>query len=113
MVLHSWVTWYLAENELPGDRTVARFDFLDQPARSASLWVIFDGDASEVCRLNPGLDEQLIVTTDSRVLAEWHLGEVEWDAAVAAGRIQVSGHPELAAVLPSWNRRSPWATRRE
>jgi DNA-binding HxlR family transcriptional regulator len=109
MVLHSWVTWYLAEDELPERTTVARFDFPDQPARSGSFWVVFDGSASEVCRLNPGFEEHLIITAESRALTEWHLGEIEWRDAVAADRIQVSGDAKLATALPTWNRRSPWA----
>lgn len=109
MVLHSWVSWYLADRKLPDRRVVARFDFPDQPSRAATMWVIFDRAAPEVCLTNPGLEEDLIVTAEARALAEWHMGEVEWQAAIAARRIEVSGPPRLARALPTWNLRSAWA----
>lgn len=109
MVLHSWVTWYLADKRLPSTRVVARFHFPDQPAKAGTMWVIFDGAASEVCLTDPGLDEDLIVTAEAEALAEWHMGEIEWRDAVAARRIDVSGPPRLVRALPTWNLRSAWA----
>ncbi len=112
ILLHSWVSWYLADEELPEERIVVRFDFPDQPGRNASLWVVFDGSATEVCRLAPGVEEHLIVTAESRVLVEWHLGKLEWRDALAADQIRIAGDARLARRLPAWNRRSPWARAR-
>ena len=73
------------------------------------MWVIFDKEDSEVCRSNPGHEEDLIVRGEAVALAEWHLGRIEWGRAVASGRIAISGMPKLAKALPSWNHRSRWA----
>ena len=109
VVLNSWVSWYLAHDLLPDRRVVVRFDFPDRPRKANQLWIIFDGDRSEICRTNPGYDEDLVVTSESLALSEWHLGRVEWTDAVRAGRIQVAGPPRWARELPTWNRRSGWA----
>jgi DNA-binding HxlR family transcriptional regulator len=109
VVLNSWVSWYLARDLLPDRRVVVRFDFPDRPRKSDQLWIIFDGDRSEVCRADPGFEENLVVTAESLALSEWHLGRVEWTAALRKGRIQVIGPPRLARQLPTWNRRSGWA----
>jgi DNA-binding HxlR family transcriptional regulator len=109
VVLDSWIRWYLARDHLPDRRVVVRFDLPDQPRRGDQLWIIFDGDRSEVCRTNPGFDEDLVVKARSRALAEWHLGRVEWAEAVRTGDVTIDGPPRLARDLPTWNRRSGWA----
>lgn len=109
VVLDSWVRWYLAKGRLPARRVTVRFDFPDRPKKAEQLWIVFDGERTEVCRTNPGFDEDLVVTADSAVLAEWHLGRVEWGAALRTGRISVAGPPTLARALPTWNQRSGWA----
>jgi hypothetical protein len=109
VVLNSWVSWYLAHDLLPDRRVVVRFDFPDRPRKADQLWIIFDGDRSEICRTNPGYEEDMVVTSESLALSEWHLGRVTWTDAVRAGRIEVAGPPRLARELPTWNRLSGWA----
>jgi len=107
-LLNSWARSYLATDKLPKHRVVARFDFPDQPKKGSSLWIIFDGDNTEVCIQPPGFEEDLVVRAESVALAEWHLGRIEWADALKDDRIQVTGLPRLAAALPTWNRRSRW-----
>ena len=109
VVLDSWIRWYLASEALPERRVVVRFDLPDMTRKADQLWIIFDGPASEVCRTNPGFDEDLVVTARSRALAEWHLGRISWADAVERGDVAVDGPPRLARALPGWNRRSGWA----
>ena len=106
VVLHAWCSWYLDRPRLPPKRVVAKFDFPDLPRKGGLLWMIFDGDRSEVCQHDPGFEVDLYVQAESRALAEWHLGRLEWDEALRTARIQVSGVRELARALPTWNRRS-------
>jgi DNA-binding HxlR family transcriptional regulator len=108
--LNSWITSYLNRDALPNRRVTVRFDFTDQPTKVSPMWVIFDPQHSEVCRTNPGYDEDLIVTAESVALAEWHLGRTEWHQETRSGRIKVEGIPNLAKTLPTWNRRSRWTT---
>ena len=109
VVLDSWVRWYLARDALPETRVVVRFDLPDRPRKADQLWMIFDGERTEVCRSNPGFDEDLVVTAASEALAEWHLGRIEWASALRSGAIEVDGPPRLARALPTWNKRSGWA----
>jgi DNA-binding HxlR family transcriptional regulator len=109
VVLNSWCTWYLAREHLPDRRVLVRFDFPDRTRKANQLWILFDGDRSEVCRTFPGFEEELIVTSESLALSEWHLGRLEWTDALHAGRIRVEGPRALAKALPTWNRRSGWA----
>jgi hypothetical protein len=109
VVLDSWCRWYLARELLPARRVVVRFDFPDRPKKAEQLWIIFDGDRTEVCRTNPGFEEDVVVWTESSALAEWHLGRIEWADGIRTGRINVTGLRSLARALPTWNRRSGWA----
>jgi len=109
-LLNAWCRTYLAVDLLPDRRVVVRFDFDDLPGRNSSLWMILDRDHPEVCRQFPGFDEDLVVAADSVALAEWHLGRIEWVVALSQGRSRVSGSRSLAKALPTWNRRSFWAT---
>jgi hypothetical protein len=109
VVLHAWVSWYLAREHLPERRVVTRFQFPGLPSKGAELWIIFDGERSEVCRRDPGFEVELYVQAEPAALAEWHLGRIEWADALRTERIRVLGSRSLARALPTWNRRSPAA----
>jgi hypothetical protein len=111
--LHSWVSWYLVRERLPERRVIARFQFPGLPRKGGELWIIFDGDRSEVCRKDPGFEVELYVQVEPAALAEWHLGRIEWADALRAERIRVLGPATLARALPTWNRRSPAAWARQ
>ncbi|MDA2979022.1 MAG: helix-turn-helix domain-containing protein [Actinomycetota bacterium] len=106
--LNSWINSYLNHDTLLDRRVTVRFEFTDQPVKVSPMWVIFEPHHSEVCRAYPGYEEDLIVTAESVALAEWHLGRIEWHHAVQDGRINISGIPQLAKALPTWNQRSRW-----
>ena len=106
------MSWYLARERLPERRVVAHFRFPGLPRKGGELWVVFDGERSEVCRKDPGFEIELFVEAEPAALAEWHLGRIEWVAALRAGRIRVLGAASLARALPTWNRRSPAAQAR-
>jgi DNA-binding HxlR family transcriptional regulator len=105
-VLHAWVNWYLERDRLPDRRGVVRFDFPGLPGKVKTMWVIFDGERSEICRKDPGFEPTLFVEADARALAEWHLGRIEWIDALRDEQIRVLGPSTLARALPTWNRRS-------
>jgi DNA-binding HxlR family transcriptional regulator len=105
-VLHAWVNWYLELDRLPVSRVVVRFEFPALPVKVRAMWVIFDGDRSEICRKDPGFEVDLFVEADARALAEWHLGRIEWTDVVRNEQIRVHGPASLARALPTWNRRS-------
>jgi hypothetical protein len=72
-----------------------------------SLWNTNNESAHrrcEVCAFDPGYVDDLVVTiTDTVVFARWHLGLIEWTAALRSGGLDVTGVPELRRALPTWN----------
>ena len=65
---------------------IARFQFPGLPRKGGELWIIFDGERSEVCRKDPGFEVELDVQAEPAALAE---------------------------ALSTWNRRSPAAWARQ
>lgn len=104
-VLWSWCTNYLNTERVPDGRTLVRFEFPeDQPVTRRRLWLLLEDRQGEVCHKDPGFEEDLVVTIEEpHTFAEWHLGLVEWDQALRAGEIHISGRPNLARALPTWN----------
>jgi DNA-binding HxlR family transcriptional regulator len=105
LVLWAWCTVYLVRERLPDRRVVVRFEFADQPPETRRVWMLVDHGDAEVCKHHPGFEEDLIVETDAKTFAHWHLKHIEWAHAIRSGRIRVTGPRPLARALPTWNRR--------
>jgi DNA-binding HxlR family transcriptional regulator len=103
VVLWSWCQEFLRRDLLPDRRVVVRFDFLFG-GRKARGWLLIERREAELCRVDPGFGDDLVVTiTDPLIFAHWHMGRVDWAAALRSGGIQVSGPPALSRALPTWN----------
>lgn len=103
MVLWSWCQSFLRRDLLPERRVTVRFDF-QQHGRRTSLWLHIDRGDGEICNFNPGFGDDVVVTVcDPLTFARWHLGLVEWGAALRCGAIRVDGPRELSREVPTWN----------
>jgi DNA-binding HxlR family transcriptional regulator len=113
VVLWSWCQEFLRRDLLPDRRVVIRFDFwfLDRRRKG---WMLIDGREAELCRFDPGFGDDLVVTIqDPLTFARWHMGLVEWTAALRSGAVRVSGPRDLSRALPTWNAGpETWARRR-
>ena len=125
----------LLRDRLPDRRVVIRFDFLAgrplfavarsatcPPKRAAQRWKVATGRPrgerywllielgdTEICKTNPGLDEDLYITAEAEAFIKWHAGQLTWAQATRDGRIQLDGSPSLVRAFPSWNARSMFA----
>jgi FAD/FMN-containing dehydrogenase/DNA-binding HxlR family transcriptional regulator len=103
VVLWSWCDAFLRRDLLPDRRVVVRFEFANR-GRKIKIWLLIELSEIEICRSDPRFGDDLVVTiTDPLAFARWHLGLVEWPAALRSGAIQVSGPSDLRRALPTWN----------
>jgi DNA-binding HxlR family transcriptional regulator len=103
VVLWSWCQSFVRRDLLPERRVVVRFEFR-RGGRRVHLWQLIEGREVEVCRFDPGFGDDLVVQIrDPVMFAHWHLGRVEWGAALRAGGIQVSAPQDLRRALPTRN----------
>jgi DNA-binding HxlR family transcriptional regulator len=113
VVLWSWCQEFLRRDLLPDRRVVVRFD-CDFHGRKTRGWLLIERHEAVLCRLDPGFGDDLVVTIkDPLTFARWHIGLVNWTAALRSGGVQVSGPRALSRVLPTWNAGpESWARRR-
>ena len=77
--------------------------------KSGNTWVRFliasmQHPQVEICRFDPGFGDDLVVAIDDPLaFARWHMGRIEWAAAVRNGAITVTGPRALGQALPTWN----------
>jgi HxlR-like helix-turn-helix len=103
IVLHSWCDTFLRRDRLPPQRVVARFDYT-QRRRRMRTWLLIEHGQAEVCLFDPGFGDDLVVTiAEPLTFTRWHLGFVDWPAALRSGDIHVSGLQRLRKALPTWN----------
>ena len=106
VVLWAWAK-FMDTDRLPPHRIVVRFDIADDPNKR--YWMLVQRPEPEVCVKHPGLDEDLVVTTDSVTLCDVHRGRLNFAQAVKTGRLAISGPLDLARALPSWGGLSYYA----
>ena len=98
----------LRREHLPNRRVVIRFDFTGR-ARRERYWLLIERGETEICKTNPGLDEDLNITAEAEAFVKWHAGQLAWVEATRAGRIQLDGPSSLVRAFPTWNARSMFA----
>lgn len=103
-VLWSWAKYYVDASRLPDRRVVVEFTFPEEPPTNRRYWLLVENGGAELCYSYPGDEPALYVVAQSEAFMRWHIGELDWRAAVAAGAIEVSGANDLARLLPHWNR---------
>jgi hypothetical protein len=109
----------LRRDRLPDRRVVIRFDFLARPGasreggtgrqRGERYWLLIELGDTEICKTNPGLDEDLYITAEAEAFVKWHAGQLTWAQATREDRIQLDGQPSLVKAFPTWNARSMFA----
>jgi DNA-binding HxlR family transcriptional regulator len=106
VVLWAWAK-FVDTDRLPAHRVVVRFDISDDANKR--YWMLLQRPEPEVCVRNPGLDEDLVVTTDSVTLTEVHRGRLDFAQATKSGRLAICGPLDLARAFPSWGGLSYYA----
>jgi DNA-binding HxlR family transcriptional regulator len=98
----------LRRDRLPARRIVVRFDFTGR-ARRERYWLLIERGDTEICKTNPGLDEDLYITAEAEAFVKWHAGQLTWAQATRDDRIQLHGPSSLMRAFPTWNARSMFA----
>jgi DNA-binding HxlR family transcriptional regulator len=98
----------LRRDRLPERRVVIRFEFSGRP-RAERYWLLIELGDTEICKTNPGLDEDLFITAEAEAFVKWHAGHLSWAQATHDGRIQLDGPSSLVRAFPTWNARSMFA----
>jgi DNA-binding HxlR family transcriptional regulator len=87
---------------MPAARTVIRFEFSDQPVSKRMRWILGSRDQVDLCITDPGLEPDLFVVTESRVMIWIWYGDIALKEAICDGRLRLHGPRKLCEAFPSW-----------
>ena len=103
-----WATSKLVDlAKVPSKGLVVRIDLKDRPKER--FWMLIKPSHAEICSTYPGGNEDLLVRTDSEILARWHLRHVTYEEAVRADRIRIEGARSSVKAFLGCVRPSPFA----
>lgn len=86
----------------PNQRTVVEFDFTGAPKDCWRFWLISSHEKAEMCLKHPGLETDLLVTSDLRVFVETWRGFRNLSSEIRAKRIKLTGPRNLKQAFPQW-----------
>jgi DNA-binding HxlR family transcriptional regulator len=114
LALQRWGTKWVElkpEQAHPGVVLLVRFDYPTLSGPGSRGWLLIEKGDAEICETYPGGEEHVVVVVNDPVaFARWHVGEIEWGAALRAEAIEVTGPRTLVRALPTWSN-SPEAHR--
>ena len=100
----------ISTDAMPTRRNVIEFIFNDRPPSERSYWLIVEPNKpADLCRVDPGFDVDLYVSTDLRTMAEIWLGYTPIGRASEDGRLVLTGDTNLATDLRAWLKLSVFA----
>ena len=87
---------------MPTGRTVLEFEFSGAPKDCSRYWLVHQDGEVEMCLKDPGLDVDLVVSSDLRLFIEAWRGFRDLREEIRRKRIQVLGPQELCRQFPDW-----------
>lgn len=95
---------------MPRNRSLIQFVYPERPASERHWWLDVDPEAGvDLCSVDPGFDVDLYVSCDLRTMTAIWMGHDTVRAAVAEGRLHLTGSPALASAMQAWLGLSPFA----
>ena len=93
---------------LPG-RSVVQIVYPELSPSKRSWWLIVDNGQTDLCRLDPGFEVDLYISTDLRTMTSIWMGLSTVASEERAGRLHLTGNGELKSRMQIWLGRSPFA----
>ena len=95
-----WVRGTVRADELPEKRTVIYFRFTKGPPKLRNFWLVLPD--ADLCLTDPGFGVDVTVNTDPKVLTAVWMGDLNVEAAVRGGDIELNGSRPLVRAFPKW-----------
>ena len=86
----------------PRRRTVVRFHFTDRPPRTASWWLVVDGEDADVCDYDPGFEVAATVSTTLATMVRLWRVDRTWAEALRAGEVAIDAPAAVRRDVPRW-----------
>lgn len=88
---------------VPPVRKVVKLRFPDAAPKDVDWWLVLAPDAEvDLCRIDPGHDVDLYVTSELRAMTAVWMGLMPLATALGEDRIRLTGDPRLVSAFPGW-----------
>ena len=107
LLLLWWMHDRVFREELPAQRVVVEFDFLE--VRPERYWLVLQPEDVSVCIQHPGYEIDMLVTARLAAFYQVWLGRVSFGDALRSQQIELDGLPAFIRGFPAWFALSPIA----
>lgn len=102
----SLLMWDMRRNldptPIPPNRCVIQIMYPEQSPGKRNWWLIVDGGKTDLCKVDPGFEVDLYVSTDLRTMTAIWMGLTTVDAEVGAERMHVTGDNRIRSAMQKW-----------
>ena len=109
-----WLVWNMRRRlnsaAMPLRRTVIGIEFVDAMPSERLFWLVHEEGQVEVCLKPPGFEEDIVIRTTVRRLAEIWRGLRSFDEEVRSGAVGIDGTAEARRAAPQWFLLSAYAS---
>lgn len=96
--------------EPPPVRKVIKVKFPDASPKESDWWLVLTPKcAVDLCKVDPGYDVDLYVTSTLEAMTRVWMGLLPFNAVIGAEDIRMAGDDKLRAAFPTWLGLSPFA----
>ncbi len=96
---------------MPKRRCTIEFMYQDAPKKEEREWwlVVAPGEGVDLCKIDPGFDVDLYVSSDLRTMTAIWMGYDSLKKALRQGDVKLTGDKQLAQNIETWLGLSPFA----
>jgi DNA-binding HxlR family transcriptional regulator len=113
----SLLMWDMRRNldprPIPPQRCVIQIVYPEQAPAKRKWWLIVDGGKTDLCRIDPGFEVDLYISTDLRTMTAIWMGLTSVAAEIEAERLRATGDDRVRAAMQRWLGLSPFAAEKK
>jgi DNA-binding HxlR family transcriptional regulator len=113
----SLLMWDMRRNldpkPMPPTRCVIQILYPELGPGKRKWWLIVEGGDTDLCKVDPGFDVDLYISTDLRTMTAIWMGLTTVRSEVEAGRMHLTGDERLKGAIHQWLGLSPFATEKK
>ena len=100
---------HLDPRPLPERKCTIQFQYQELPVSNQNWWLVVDAGETDLCRVDPGFEVDLLVSATLRSMTAVWMGLTNVSKEISAGQMRVDGDPAIARAMQDWLGLSPFA----
>jgi DNA-binding HxlR family transcriptional regulator len=113
----SLLMWDMRRNldptPIPPHRCVIQIVYPEQNPGKRTWWLIVNGRETDLCKIDPGFEVDLYISTDLRTMTAIWMGLTTVAAEVEARRLHLTGSTVIKSAMQQWLGLSPFAAEKK